>query len=71
MELIELVILGDIVLATEQLDCKETEVVGVDVGTKGRLSVFSNSEGSDDPIIALSDSVFPLILNTCEYHLKF
>lgn len=68
MELTEVVILGDIVLATEQL---ETEVVGVDVGTKGRLSVFSNSEGSDDPIIALSDSVFPLILNICEYHLKF
>lgn len=62
-EFTDVVMLGEmelIDLATEILDCKETGVVGVEVETKDRLSTFSGSEGSDDPIIALSDSFFPL-----------
>lgn len=66
VELTDVVMLGDVeltVLATEILDCKETGGVdGVEVETVERLfSTFSCSDGSDDPIIALRDSVFPLI----------
>lgn len=61
VEFADVVTLGEVVFVIEQLDCTETGIVEVDVGISGRLSVFSSSEGSDDPIIALRDSVLPLI----------
>lgn len=54
-ELID-VVLGEDVLAKGVLDCKEIGVVGT---TDKRLSDLSVSAGSDDPMIALSDSVLP------------